>query len=301
CFPIMREMEVKHGGLVRAMIARKREKSRAAKAKGEKAGSGGPAGPGGHLTSFRGGLDRLISRLTERHQPIIHTNRAAARIERAAAPQPALGASPEPSWLITDTLGHSVRARQVVIACPTFVAAGLFRESNRDLALAFDAIPYADIAVVATGHRREDIGHPLDGFGFLVPRNQGLRILGSIWTSSIFSGRAPAGHVQFRTMLGGAGDSEAVGMSNEELWATIRREIGPLLGIKTDPAFMRVYRWRRGIPQFNIGHLDRRKRIEQLLSAQPGLHVVGNAYYGVGLNDCVKMARKVAARIGASG
>lgn len=305
CFPIMREMEVKHGGLVRAMIARKRERKRMERA-GEKSRAGGPAGPGGHLTSFHGGIDRLITRLAERHQSIIQTNRAAARIERISAGAP--GAPPlplgsvtiainSPLWQVTDTQGRTILTRQIIIACPTYHAADFFRETNRDLALAFEAIPYAHIVVVATGHRREDIAHPLDGFGFLVPRNQGMRILGSIWTSSIFADRAPSGHVQFRTMLGGAGDPDVIDLPESDLWAIIRREIGPLLGIQADPVFMRVYRWPHGIPQFNLGHIERRKRIEHLLADQPGLHVVGNAYHGVGLNDCVKMAKRVADQI----
>jgi oxygen-dependent protoporphyrinogen oxidase len=283
CFPIMREMELRYGSLVRALIARRREK----KAAGTRAG--GPAGPGGRLTSFRGGLDVLTETLCRRLCPVIRTNRAAVRLERIAD-----------GWQLTGSGGESVRSKRVVLACPTYVAARMLKQCDAQLAAAFDAIPYAAIAVVATGHRRSDIFHPLDGFGFLIPRGEKLRTLGSIWTSSIFEARAPEDHVQFRTMLGGAGDPGVLDLSDDELWKTIRGELDPLIGISRDPVFRRVYRWQQGIPQFTLGHRERRARIEQLAARHKGLYMVGNAFYGVGLNDCVKMAHRVAAEIHAA-
>jgi len=151
--------------------------------------------------------------------------------------------------------------------------------------------------VAATGHRRESVAHPLDGFGFLIPRTQGIRILGSIWTSSIFEQRAPEGYVQFRTMLGGAGDPSVMDLSDDQVLDVVRRELSPLIGLAGEPAFVRVYRWKHGIPQFTLGHRERRARLEQLASGHPGLHLVGNAYYGVGLNDCVKMAHRLAGQL----
>jgi len=288
CFPIMREMETRYGGLVKALIARQREKRRsrdAGSATGKK--SGGPAGPGGHLTSFKSGFDLIIQRLGDRVQPAIRKNRQVAWMRRS-----------ENGWEIADQTGLTVQTKKVVVACPTYSAAIILKDFDRELSAAFDSIPYAPIIVVATGHKREDVRHPLDGFGFLIPRTQGIRTLGSIWTSSIFSERAPEGFVQFRSMLGGAGDPSVLELSDEQLWNTLRKELDPLIGIKNDPAFMRVFRWERGIPQFKLGHRERRARIEQLVSRHPGLFITGNAYYGVGLNECVKMAYKVAQQIG---
>lgn len=287
CFPIMREMEMRYGGLVKALIARQREKRKAEKrngAPGRK--SGGPAGPGGHLTSFKSGLYLLIRRLEERLEPVIRKNRKISRIRRT-----------EDAWEITDQTGVTVRARNVVIACPTYAAVPLFRDFDRDLSEAFDAIPYAPIIVVASGHRREDIRHPVDGFGFLIPRSQGIRTLGSIWTSSIFAERAPDGCLLFRSMLGGAGDPSVLDLSDEQLWTTVRRELDPLIGIAKDPSFLRIYRWDRGIPQFKLGHRERRATLEKRVSSYPGLFVTGNAYYGVSLNDCVKLSYRVARQI----
>ncbi len=287
CFPIMREMENKYGSLVKALIARQLERRRQqSKGSAERIKSGGPAGPAGHLTSFKGGFDLLIQRLENELQPIIKKNRRITQIRRD-----------EKSWEVADQTGSTVRVRKLVIACPTYAASVLLKDFDSELSQAFDAIPYAPIVVVATGHRREEVRHPLDGFGFLIPRTQGMRVLGSIWTSSIFQERAPEGYVQFRSMLGGAGDPSILGLSDEQLWDTLRRELDPLIGMARDPSFLRVYRWERGIPQYKIGHLERRACIERLVARHPGLCVVGNAYYGVSLNDCVKMAYRVAQQV----
>ncbi len=287
CFPIMREMETRYGGLVKALIARQLEKRRShSKANGARKKTGGPAGPAGHLTSFKSGLDLLIQQLEIQLGTIIRKNRQIAWVRRN-----------EDAWEIADQTGLIVRTRRLIIACPAYAAAALLKSFDPELSQAFGEIPYAPIVVVATGHRRQDVNHPLDGFGFLIPRTQGMRTLGSIWTSSIFEDRAPEGYVQFRSMLGGAGDSSIMEFSDEQLWRILRQELDPLIGIKEDPAFIRVYRWELGIPQFTLGHRERRARLEHLVARHSGLSIVGNAYYGVSLNDCVKMAYGVAQRI----
>jgi oxygen-dependent protoporphyrinogen oxidase len=269
------------------MIARQLERRRErGKNPAARPKSGGPAGPGGWLTSFRGGLDVLVRRMQERLSPIIRTGRPVARVLRR-----------DEAWEVVDHSGRSVCARNVVVACPTFAAACLFRDFDHDLSEAFGSIPYAPIVVAATGHRSENVAHSLSGFGFLIPRSQGIRILGSIWTSSIFEERAPEGYVQFRTMLGGAGDLGAMDLSDDQVLAVVRRELSPLIGLAGEPAFVRIYRWKYGIPQFTLGHRERRARLEQLTAKHPGLHLVGNAYYGVGLNDCVKMAYRLAVQL----
>jgi oxygen-dependent protoporphyrinogen oxidase len=284
CFPIMREMEIRYGGLVKALIARQWEKRRARKVEGAaKKKSGGPAGPAGHLTSFKSGFDLLVQKLGEQLGSIIKKNRQVLWIRRN-----------EDAWEVADQTGFTVQARKLVIACPAYSAISLLKDFDAELSQAFAAIPYAPMAVVATGHRQEDIRHPLDGFGFLIPRNQGIRTLGSIWTSSIFEERAPEGFVQFRSMLGGAGDPSIMELSDDQLWDTLRRELDPLIGIHKDPVFLRVFRWEQAIPQYKMGHRERRERIEQLAARHPGLYLTGNAYYGVSLNDCVKMGYRIA-------
>jgi oxygen-dependent protoporphyrinogen oxidase len=145
--------------------------------------------------------------------------------------------------------------------------------------------------------KADHVEHDVNGFGCLVPSVEGRRILGSIWTSSIFARRAPAGGVQLRTMIGGDGDHESLALSDAELIEFARKDLDAVIGLKGSPEVVRVYRWERGIPQFRIGHSEVMNRIESELERLGNLHVASNAYYGIGLNDCVKQAYRVAMRI----
>jgi oxygen-dependent protoporphyrinogen oxidase len=164
---------------------------------------------------------------------------------------------------------------------------------NPSLSVLLDSIPYASIAVACLGYRRDDIGHDINGFGFLVTRGQGKRILGSIWTSSIISGRSPDGMVQVRTMIGGATDPEAAELTDGSLLDIVNEDLGPILSIAGKPAYIRIFRYARGIPQFMTGHPALMEQMDNLLRQHPGLYFTGNAYEGVGLNDCVVRSEKV--------
>jgi oxygen-dependent protoporphyrinogen oxidase len=281
CFKVMYEMESEYGSLIKAMIARMRK----ARKEGRKAG--GPAGPGGRLTSFAGGLYRLIERFNELYSDYTTIGAPVKSIRRE-----------NDTYTLTGENGEPVAAaKQVVLATPSYRAAELSKPLNGALSQALAEIPYAPIAVVCLGFRAEDVGHPLDGFGFLVPAREQMNILGSIWTSSIFRDRSPDGQVQFRTMLGGDGNHAIADLSDDELINRTIDDLDRIVGLKAAPAVSRVFNWRRGIPQYVVGHQERLNRIEKALAAVPGLHLAGNAYYGIGLNDCVKQARHIADRL----
>lgn len=277
CFPIMLNMEKEHGSLIKAMIARKK----AARKAGNKS-SAGPAGPGGRLTSFKGGLFDLIEVFHRRYSDAITTGCPITEISRT-----------DGGYRVVREGGSAVDFDAVICATPAYNASALVSNLDPSLAQLLDSIPYASIAVVCLGYRRQDIGHDLDGFGFLVPRGEGKRILGSIWTSSIFTGRSPEGMVQLRTMIGGASDSEAVDLSDGALLDIVGEDLKPILDISGQPAYVRIFKYRRGIPQFTIGHPARMEQMERLLRDNPGLYFTGNAYDGIGLNDCVKRSHRV--------
>ncbi len=280
CFPIMREMEDEYGSLLKAMFA----KAKKARAEGKK--SGGPAGPGGWLTSFYGGLYGIIERFQEEYANGITAAKAAISIERD-----------DGNYRVEFVDGSSVTARHVVMATPSYAAAKLVRSLSGELAEALAEIPYAPISVVCFGFKADKVKHDVNGFGFLVPEVEKRRILGSIWTSSIFANRAPAGTVQFRSMIGGDGDHESLELSDDELIEITRKELDDILGIEGNPEVVKLYRWEKGIPQFRIGHSEVLKRIESELQRLGNLHVASNAYHGIGLNDCVKEAHRVAMAI----
>lgn len=275
-FKIMHEMEAQYGSLLKAMIA----KARAARKAGRQAG--GPAGPGGWLTSFQGGLYGIIERFNERYRDHIVTGSGVASLEKK-----------QDRYLVRMVDGSLTEARHVVIATPTFVAADVTKELSPELAGAFAQIEYAPIAVVCFGYDEANVGRDLSGFGFLVPRKENRRILGSIWTSSIFTDRAPRGKAQFRTMVGGDGDHAVMDLTDGELVDVVEKDLGAIMQLKGDPEVVKIYRWRRGIPQFKIGHQGRLDRIEGELARLGNIYVTGNAYYGIGLNDCVKQSHRV--------
>jgi oxygen-dependent protoporphyrinogen oxidase len=151
--------------------------------------------------------------------------------------------------------------------------------------------------VVHLGYGESAAGGRPDGFGFLVPRGEGLRILGTIWSSSLFPGRAPPGSVLLTSMVGGAHDPEAWRLDDAALLALVRSDLERSMGIRAEPSYSRIFRHPQGIPQYTIGHLARLEEIERRLGSQPGLHVAGNSYRGISVNHCVDEVSEVAGRI----
>jgi oxygen-dependent protoporphyrinogen oxidase len=165
------------------------------------------------------------------------------------------------------------------------------------LARALRAIPYVSSATISLAYRRRDVSHPLDGFGFLVGRHEGRRIMAATWTSTKFAHRAPADAVLIRGFVGGAGAEDLVMCDGAALIQLVRAELGAILGITATPLLARVYRWERANPQYVVGHLERVDAMERLLASYPGLFLTGSAYRGVGVPDCIHQGTKTAERI----
>lgn len=296
-FPKMAEMEAEHGGLVRAMLARGRARRVAAKRAAELRAQGkeveeltrpgGPAGPRGTLTSFDDGIQVLPDRLAQ------ELGRSVRLDAKVIAVEPAK----DGGWSIALASGESITAQAIVLAAPAAEAASLVRACSDDLAQSLEMIPSAGLAVVALGYDAGGVGCATDGFGFLVPRAEGLRILGCLWDSNLFPGRAPDGRILMRAMIGGAHDPEAVGLGDDELIAIVREDLGTTMGLYAEPILTRVYRHRTGIAQYTVGHRTRLDRIEATLRGLPGLWVTGSSYYGVSMNACIQKAGEQANEI----
>lgn len=282
CFSVMLEMEKEHGSLVRGMVARRRKARKVGQPN-----AGGPAGPAGRLTSFKGGLHSLILRLHEQYSEWICLNRSVTRIIPSSGGVYRVEFATQP--------GEEYEA--VICATPAYAAAEILTDLDNPLAETLASIPYAPIAVVCLGYDRHKVGHNLDGFGFIVPRREGKRILGTIWTSSIFPEQVPEGMVQLRTMVGGATNIEAINLTNEALTELVVNDLRPILDLTGRSVYAKVFKYGRGIPQFVIGHPYRVKTIDSILRKYPHLYLTGNAYEGVGLNDCVLRSEKIVTRL----
>jgi oxygen-dependent protoporphyrinogen oxidase len=169
-----------------------------------------------------------------------------------------------------------------------------------ELAARLGTIQSAPLVVLGLGYDEAEIvaaRGPLDGFGFLIPRSEGLRSLGVLWDSSIYPGRASSGQVLLRVMMGGATDPAVVELPDEDLLLLARRELRRTMGFDLQPGFVRIFRHRTGIPQYTLGHLDRLSQIDARLRLHPGMYVAGSSYRGVGINNCIVEAQTLSTRI----
>jgi oxygen-dependent protoporphyrinogen oxidase len=279
-FPKIWELEEQHGGLFRALVARRRKRRQ----------SGAPVeSPLGRLTSFAAGMETLSRALVTRlgHRVRLH------------APVSMVTPNPQTvrSWRIALESGETLVADQVVLTPPPPVTAALVRPLDREVSDALLQIPLAPIVVLALGFESATLGHSLDGFGFLVPRGQGPRILGALWESSVFPGRAEPGRALIRVMAGGMHDPAFCDLTDEQMLEAVRRDLRTTMGITAEPGMVRIIRHRAGIPQYAVGHLDRLARIDAGIARFPGLHLAGHAFRGVGINAVIADAAALAARI----
>jgi len=183
----------------------------------------------------------------------------------------------------------------LILAVPAYSAAEMLGPLDAPIAQVLNQIPYAPLSVCALGYRKETLEHPLDGFGFLIPVEEGRTILGCLWDSSMFPGRAPEGFALLRAMAGGARRPEIAGLPEDALIRAVKDDLRETMGIRTEPVFTRVFRHPRAIPNYNVGHGRRLEKIQARLLGLPGLVLTGNAFRGIGINDCTRNAL-VAAR-----
>jgi oxygen-dependent protoporphyrinogen oxidase len=281
CFPRIAQLEREYGGLIRAMVRLARQKKRE-RAAGKAVSSA--AGPGGVLTSFRQGIQHLTDSLSANLGESVRPGNHVAWIRRGASVP----------WRVGCADGAEFDADLVIVASPAHAASGMLRDCDAGIASILESIPYASMTVVCLGYERERVGHPLDGFGYLIPKKEGRSILGTLWDSSMFENRAPEGRVLLRSMVGGACFPEYIRLSDDEVVARVRIDLRDVMGIVNEPSFIRVFRHPLAIPQYIVGHGEKLKHLEERLAVHPGLILTGNSYRGIGLNDCVNAAQRAA-------
>jgi oxygen-dependent protoporphyrinogen oxidase len=200
-------------------------------------------------------------------------------------------------WRIATASGVAYEADALVLASEAHQAARMLRYVDPAVAHLLEGIPHASSATVSLAYRRADVRHPLDGFGFVVPHAERRPIIACTFSSVKYAGRAPDGHVLLRVFLGGALNEGVLQGDDATLVRTARDQIGPLLGITVEPELARVARHARAMPQYHVGHAARAAAIEQAVSRHPGLRLVGGAYRGVGIADCVRSGEDAAERL----
>jgi oxygen-dependent protoporphyrinogen oxidase len=279
CFPRIHELELEYGSLIMAMIK--------LQMKAKKEGKTGPgAGPGGVLTSFPEGMETLVLALRTSLGNRVRQRSRVRSLNKTGG-----------RYALSLQDGSVTESDVVVVAAPAHSAAEILRDFDAGLSRTLSEIPYPPVSVVCMGYRKDRIGRSLEGFGFLVPFREGRKILGTLWDSSIFPNRAPEGFVLLRTMLGGARASKLAVQDEAALIDVVAGELAEIMGIKVQPDFVRVYTHEKAIPQYTIGHQGRLEIMESLLAKHKGLHLSGNAYHGISVNDCIANSYRLAGEL----
>jgi oxygen-dependent protoporphyrinogen oxidase len=280
--PRFLEMERQHGSLIRAALSEALTKK-----PGESAGSGA------RYTMFvtvRGGLCELATRIVDRlPEGTVQLSSPVEKMTRDTAG----------TWRLNigGDRRREVSAGTVIVATPAHRATHLLRDVDGQLSDDLASIPHAGCVVVSLGYRREQIGHPLDGFGFVVPAIEKRQILSGSFSSVKYPGRAPDGHELIRVFIGGACQEELVSLGDDRLRSIAVGELADLLTITGEPIFCNIARWPGVMPQYHVGHIALVERIEARAAALGGLHLAGNAYRGVGIPNCIHSGEQAAEQI----
>jgi len=280
CFPKVYDLEKKYGGLIRGMLKLQQEKKKQGSA--EKVG----AGPGGVLTSYFDGMGDLIRSLKNQMGDRLRLGYRAVSIERKGS-----------SYTIHFADNSSFEAETVIVASPAYAAAEMMKNVDRKLSSTLSEIPYPSVSVACLGYKKNKITANLDAFGYLIPSREKRKILGTLYDSSIFPNRAPEGYALLRIMVGGARASELAMEQETRLLEMIRKELSDIIKITAAPDFVRIYRHEMAIPQYTVGHTERLKTIDGILAKHNNLHLTGNAYRGISVNDCIENSAKLAEKI----
>ena len=277
-FPSLWDAERSHGSLLRGMMAA----SKAKKAHGE---SG--VAP---IVSFKGGLQTLTDTLVARLP--------AGAVRLNSTVETIIPGKPHRLVWQQDGQPGAGEFDRVVLALP---AAGLAQLSfgtlaERPLAI-LDGIPQPPVSSLFLGYRRDQVGHPLDGFGGLVPAIERRQVLGILFSSTLFPERAPAGHVGLTIFAGGLRQPDSARLGTDALLAQIAPDLRELVGISTPPVFVKHTFWPRAIPQYILGYERYLEAINRLELSTSGLFIGGNVRDGISLQDCIKSGEKLATRV----
>ena len=262
-FPKIDALEQEYGSLIKGALL-----------KGFKGGSKSKRRKG--IFSFKNGMEALPAAIVKALGDRFHGGVAVSAIEKKNS-----------VYLLHLSDGQSVEADEVILSAPAYVNASILSGISPAAANELSAIDYAPIAIVYIGFKREEVGHPLDGFGCLIPEAEGKKLLGSLWSSSLFPGRAPEGMVSLTCFIGGARNRGIVNMSDDEVLADVMKDMKGAVGLTSSPSFVRIIRYEKAIPQYLMGHAERLDRINAALRPFPGIHLLGNFLKGISVADCV--------------
>ncbi len=269
-FPMFVQTERKYRSLILGMLAQKRNAGNRNNVGGNK------PKPFSLFMTLKNGLGEMVDALIEKCPNIKF--RSGTRV---------LGVTRDGGWKVELEGGETLRADAVICAAPAKASARLIKNTAPSVAELLDRIQYVSTATVSIAYKKEGFTHPLDGFGFVIPRAEHRKILACTWTSSKFPERVPEGFVMLRCFVGGATREELAEQDVDSIAAMVRQELKDIMGIDQEPEFLRVYHNRKSNVQYHVGHAELVESINKELQAHPGLFLAGSAYTGIGIPDCI--------------
>jgi oxygen-dependent protoporphyrinogen oxidase len=279
-FPKLYALEEKYGGLITGMIRGARERKHRAEVAKDRA----------KMFAFKNGMQTFPDAIVRSLGLAVQCGCTVYRVARA----------PGGTFRVGCTLSgktSELEADAVVLSTPAYAASPILQVLAPKLADLLAAIYYPPVAEVFCGFREDRCPRPLDGFGYLIPAKEQRKILGTIWASAIFPGRAPAGHIALTSFVGGSRQPELLELDDAGLLSSVLAELGSLMGIHGDPAYTRIIRWIKAIPQYNLGYHRVVEAIEDLEREFPGLYLCSNYRGGIAVGDCVKNGKTTAGNI----
>ncbi|SPF34518.1 Protoporphyrinogen oxidase [Candidatus Sulfotelmatobacter kueseliae] len=270
--PRFAEMERTYGSLGRAMLAARRRMR-----------AGSRRTPPPLFTSLKNGMQHLAETVVSRLNPSALLTDAPVQ-----AIQPEAG-----GWVVSAGL-QSDQFDAVVVALPAAAAARVLRFASPELSAELAAIDYSSSITVGLGYDRSVRQSLPPGFGFLVPRSEGRRLLAATFVHNKFPHRAPEDRALLRCFFAGVNAENVWPLSNDQIVGIVRQELEQIISLRAEPLFARVYKWKSAMAQYAVGHLERLERIERLRQQLPGLALAGNAFRGIGVPDCVRSGREAA-------
>jgi oxygen-dependent protoporphyrinogen oxidase len=281
-FPRLHRLEQRYGSLIRGAIEGRRERKR-------QAAAGEASKQSARLFSFDDGMQAIVDALSAEQGGSVHTSVDVVSVRKSGA-----GYEVDAS---TKNGDRTFSSRAVVFAVPAYALAGLPVEFEFPLRSALASIQYPPVSMVFFGYTVCPTDVPLDGFGFLVPERERRGILGTIWSSTLFPGRAPEGGAAFTTFVGGSRSPEQALLPERDLTASVQADLRELLRVHREPDTAYVRLWEQAIPQYNVGHMDVMRELEAFETRNAGCYITGNFRGGVSVGDCVRQAYALGAKI----
>ena len=269
-------IEEEHGSILKGVVKRKFKGVRTACA--------------AQVFSFRNGMESMTKALANHLGELLISGSSVDGVERIGK-----------EWIVSAKVaGREVtfKSESVILATPAYESARLLRPLSGNLSTILSGIDYSPMIAVYFGFKKDKVDHPLDGIGCLFPKKEkGFNTLGSLWSSTFFSGRSPEGEALFTNYLGGARNPAIFDKSDEEILSITLDDLSRVVGLRGEPAFAKVVRHTKGLPQYNLGHQMSLERLDEQLGLLPGLHITGNYLKGVSVRACISQGKEIAEKV----